>query len=698
MVRILSISFVLRLILCAPAHASTPVLPDLHAPGGGPIRVEVKKGARTIVTTDYWRLEFDLRRGGVLDSIVFLHGSGRNVLVRPFRTHVGDWSDQDAGMAEVASSQDRDVVRLEFRGTMGAPGDRKGPVSFTTTWTLSPFAVRAEHAVRLAEDVSVRSAGIGSMSVRAELNEFSWRPGVATDSRRMHLARSGRAAGEGAQAITDYNTPLWLLVFHRAVEGFDLTPGSDYETWQGRLGADAGGRLYEVKAASDGSSVEILREPLHSKEPVTARKGEYKFAYYVGLPRIVERSNRKWRHLSLGNRPFPSDDEIRRWAENGVNVVRYHNDFSPDGNFWHDGAWPPYDEKGMIELRRVIAACKRNKIAIVPYFSVYEFHPEAQGFDRYAGEWMRMGDPGGAMIHNLVRANNEGEYGAQMCPNSGWLERRKQDIERAYRDLGFDGIYYDWVKTLSCFNPKHGSAHHLSTDQVVDLMAWTRRLVRPNGIVVLHIYGHTASLALENFADLVVNMEEASATERWMKITDVPIITRLAESIPRSPCPSYRPDHTVDRNRNNISQLVVLGMFPAWRATGPSVAPPGGPGYELTLKLFRDFKPYRLEAYRFHDAFSGAVKTASDDVYGAAYGSAEPPLVVISNTSQEKRSGVSWRVDASKLGFGTPARVTLKDTRSGETRTLPVGALSDGSLAIDLDGWEYGIFEIRAAK
>jgi hypothetical protein len=138
-------------------------------------------------------------------------------------------------------------------------------------------------------------------------------------------------------------------------------------------------------------------------------------------------------------------------------------------------------------------------------------------------------------------------------------------------------------------------------------------------------------------------------------------------------------------------------MFPAWRATGRR-SPPGGPGYELTLKLFSDFKPYRLETYWFHDAFSGAVKTGSGDVYGAVYGSANPPLVVISNTSQEKRSGVSWRADVSKLGFGTPARVTLKDTRSGETLTLPAGALCDGSLAIDLGGWEYRIFEVRVAK
>ena len=47
-------------------------------------------------------------------------------------------------------------------------------------------------------------------------------------------------------------------------------------------------------------------------------------------------------------------------------------------------------------------------------------------------EWARTVDELGTVIHTLV---GKGEYGALMCPTSGWLERRKHDIEQAYREL-----------------------------------------------------------------------------------------------------------------------------------------------------------------------------------------------------------------------------------------------------------------------
>jgi len=76
--------------------------------------------------------------------------------------------------------------------------------------------------------------------------------------------------------------------------------------------------------------------------PRHIRPGEYSFSYFLGLPRIVEKSDRKWRHVSFGNHPWPSDADIAHWAESGVNIARLHNDYAPDENFWHDGAWPPY--------------------------------------------------------------------------------------------------------------------------------------------------------------------------------------------------------------------------------------------------------------------------------------------------------------------------------------------------------------------
>jgi len=680
--RTLSLTFAL-LVSCGLA-----VQPDFQAPGGGPIEIQTTPGDRVTVTSAYWRFGFDLRNGGALDSIVFTHGSGKNLLVTPFRTYVDNWSDRNAPNAELRSSREGDVVTLKFSGRMAAAGRVPGPVGFETTWTLSPFVIRADHRLRFSEDVQVSTVGIGSVALRPEISEWGLRPGPADDpdARKQIPATFGTVRGVGGAFIAEHHAPLYLLFFERGVEGLDFTVASDLATWEDGLSGRAGLGRYEALPSAD--RIGITREPLHSPRPVEVRKGEYTFSYYIGLPRIVEKANRKWRHLSFGNQPFPSDAEIARWAENGVNIVRLHNDSMPDGNFWHDGAWPPYDEKGMAEVRRVVAACHRNGILVVPYFSIHEFHPVAEGYKEHETEWKRSNDELGTVYHNNW---GTGEFGAQMCPQSGWLERRKKDIERAYRELGFDGIYYDWVMSLPCNNKAHNARLHTGTDGVIGLLAWTRRLIAPkNGTLIVHLYGKMPSIAFENFGDLVVNMEEISDSAEIMRMGEAPLPTVLAESLPRSPCPSYREDRPLERNRNNIAQLVVLGMFP-WAGE------PSDPVLEETLKLFRAFKPYRLEEMRLRDAFSGAVRTAWPDVYGALYTGQEFALAVLSNTSNAARKNVVWTVKPDLLGFGT-ARLTVRDPASGQTRQVDAPALEDGSLTTTLGPYEYRVFEVRPAR
>jgi hypothetical protein len=584
------------------------------------VQVEVVPDTRVKATSPYWRLEFDLRRGGALDTIVFYHGSGRNLLVAPLRTHVDAWADIQASRVQFREESGR----LEFTAV-------SGPVEFRTAWTLSDYTVRADHTLTLASDLMMTSVGVGSAAIRRELNEFGLRAGPADDPDRRKQAPASFGKAESL-LFQEHHAPVWLLFFHRNVEGFDLTTASDLAAWESGLTGRTGRGRYAARVTPDGASIRIIREPLRSAQPVRVAKGSYTFSYYLGLPRIVEKADRRWRHLSFGNHPWPSDAEIARWAEAGVNLVRLHNDYAEDGNFWHDGAWPPYDKKGMAEMRRVIAACRRHRIRVVPYFSLHEFHPEAPGYRDREQEWKRSTDQAGTVFHNLTR---NGEYGAQMCPQSGWAERRKSDIERAYRELGFDGLYYDWVMTLACNNKGHNEKLHLGTDGVLDLLAWSRRLIGPQGALILHLYGRMPSIVFENHADLVVNMEEISGAESLMRMGDTPIVTVLAESIPRSPCPSYRRDRSLERNRNNIAQLVVQGMFP-WSGGA------GGEVYEETLKLFRAFQPYALENFRFRDAFSGAVRTNWEDVYGAVYEGSDQSLVVISNTSSEPRPNTAW--------------------------------------------------------
>ena len=71
----------------------------LQAPGGGSIQTQVAPNDRVKVTSPYWRLEFDLRNGGVLDTIVFDHGSGKNLVVDELRSWVDNFADRNAPSA-----------------------------------------------------------------------------------------------------------------------------------------------------------------------------------------------------------------------------------------------------------------------------------------------------------------------------------------------------------------------------------------------------------------------------------------------------------------------------------------------------------------------------------------------------------------------------------------------------------------------
>jgi hypothetical protein len=661
---------------------------NLKVPGLETLRMETVEGRRVKVSSICWRLEFDLLNGGILDTIVFPNGSGKNLLVAPLQTSVGSWSDSLAPRTDFRSSKEGEILRLEFSGQMGTAGRQPGPIEFVNEWTLTPLTVRIDHRLRLTKDLEVSTIGIGSFAVRSDLDEFGLRVGVIDDPdpRKQSPARFGKADRAGQWLIREHHAPLYMLLFHRGLEGLDLSMASDLEAWEkGLTGADGLGN-YSVKLSDDGSEIHVIRQALDSAQPVNVRKGEYTFSYYLGLPRLMEKANRQWRHLSFGNHPWPSEGDIKKWAESGVNIARLHNDYTEDENFWHDAAWPPYDEKGMNELRRVIATCHRFKIKVVPYFSVHEFHPKAQGYQDHEQSWKRSTDQMGTVYHNLW---GKGEFGAQMCPQSGWLERRKQDVEKAYRELGFDGIYYDWVWGLPCNNRNHNPRLHLGNDGILDFLAWTRRLISSDGTLILHLYGQFPSITLENYADLVVNMEENSDSEAMMKIAEIPLVTVLAESIPRSPCPSYRLDQALERNRNNIAQLVVLGMFP-W-ADGAQ-----GPVLEETLKLFRNFRPYALENYRLFDAFSGGVRTAWPDVYGAIYRSDQQTIVVLSNTSSQRRKNISWTMNPSTLGYpASTKQILLRNRSTGEEQLLDVSVLTDGSLQTELSGFEYQLYELK---
>jgi hypothetical protein len=175
----------------------------------------------------------------------------------------------------------------------------------------------------------------------------------------------------------------------------------------------------------------------------------------------------------------------------------------------------------MAEYDRVIADCHRHGIRVATYFSNKELHPTVAAYQQHGAEWARLPDDTWEQWHNAYSGD---EYGAQMCLRSGWADCHKEYIDTVLSRHALDGTYYDWNAALYCHNTRHvpgregtelrpgvggwalSPAGHWDMDELLDLVAWTRQRVGPEGLMILH-NTMVPMAATENYADSIVAME-----------------------------------------------------------------------------------------------------------------------------------------------------------------------------------------------
>ena len=87
---------------------------------------------------------------------------------------------------------------------------------------------------------------------------------------------------------------------------------------------------------------------------------------------------------AIGSAP----NQIRQWAENGIQTVHCHNDGDAygDGLFWRDGSYPPYPD--MEKYDQVIADCHKVGIRVAHLFLQQGVAPEHR---RHSNNTARIG-------------------------------------------------------------------------------------------------------------------------------------------------------------------------------------------------------------------------------------------------------------------------------------------------------------------
>jgi hypothetical protein len=593
------------------------------------------------LSTPFYSVDHDLRRGGAISRITLRHGRAANLLVRPIGTRVReengavltDLKDPAPEVTHHRTTGLNEIVSVEssLADEQGRPSGLRINTTYEYRWgyiKIHKEFLEPKNGFRLREITPF------SAVLAPSLSDYGYREGITEEEGAPPFTFGSNVWGRlrpGSPSDRPLRTsfvPRSMIFVDPGVEGLEWFVGSDLSQWEIQPAGRRGLGQCSLQAGMDPPGLALSISPLWREEGVTAVSSGIAFDYYIAVPLLEGRAQKPWIHTSFNRNKgnWVSAEEIRRWAEMGYQTVHCHNDgdYYDDGLFWHDGAYPPYPD--MDRYDKVLQDCRRIGIRTATYFSNKELHPGTKEFQDHGDEWGRK-DLKGDLRHNFYRGQSE--FGVQMCLRSGWLEFLKFSIDRVLKNHPLDGVYFDWNVALLCYNPLHeGKAAgdpaqgHWDIDELLDLVEWARKRVGPEGLVIIH-NTTVPMFATENFADHVVATEWGYKkwTDRAPDLQDLPLEWSLAGARSRGVI-SYG---TIEENApRRLHKLFALDAFLG------GVAP--WPASPETFELLPLLKPLGdIESYRFVDWRNQTVKLSDPRCASAVYSRPGEAYLLLAN-------------------------------------------------------------------
>ncbi|HOW63779.1 MAG TPA: DUF6259 domain-containing protein [Candidatus Paceibacterota bacterium] len=592
------------------------------------------------LSTPYYQVWHDLKRGGGIAGIRLVHGRSTNLLIQPIvariRNETGalfaDWND-----AKSRISRRRDdlteIVTIESR--LLDERKRESGIQLKTVYEYHWGYIKIRREFTCVNDAfrALELCPLFTVLIPS-LSEYGFREGTTEKEGVPPFAfgsnRWGKTGDRNSSApfLDTPHIPRSILVADPGIEGLEWFQSSDLWQWDSQLTGNRGQGRCWFESSRDSSGLVLSISPLHRSQNAVVLPKRSVFDFYLGIPILEGHASRPWFHASFNrNRgEWVSNDQIQQWARSGIQTVHCHNDgdYYHDGLFWRDGSYPPYPD--MTNYDRVITGCQQAGIRVATYFSNKELHPSTPEFLEHGQKWARK-DSQGKIQHNFYRGTNE--FGVQMCLKSGWLDFLKRSIDRVLKNHPLNGVYYDWNVPLHCYNGLHGekrigeaASGHWDIDELLDLMEWTRRRVGPSGLVIVH-NTTTPMFALENFSDHVVANEWGYG--KWKEpgpdLRDLPLEWSLVGARSRGVISYGQLDAQSPRRLHRLFAMEALlaGVTP-WPANAE------------TLDLFSVLKPLGdIEAYRFLDWRNEAVILKGARCASAVYSKPGMSYIILAN-------------------------------------------------------------------
>ena len=700
--------------LLAAASPAAPPAQDVPRtwPQAYSVQRDEASGILTL-STPYYTVEQDLKKGGAITRITLTHGKVKNLLVLPVETRIRDESGSvltDLNDSAPTVTHRREGLN-EIVTVQSALKDESGEASGLKVKTTLQYRwgyVKIRKELLAPAGVAVREVCPLSTVLAPSLTDYGYREGITEEEKAPPFSFGSnrwaklRLDTPSDKALTTRYVPRSMIFADPGIEGLEWFVSSDLSQWELQLTGSRGGGRCLLDRNQDPPGLALSVSPLWSPDAAVPLPSTCVFDFYLAFPLIEGRAHEPWLHTSFNRNhgDWVSTEEIGRWAEKGIQTVHCHNDgdYFEDGLFWRDGSYPPYPD--MDRYDKVLTDCRKAGIRTATYFSNKELHPSTKEFQDHGDEWGRK-DSKGELRHNFYRPNRE--FGAQMCLRSGWLDFLKFSIDRVLDNHPLDGVYYDWNVSLLCSNPLHEAKGdpsapaqgHWDVDELLDLMEWTRSRVGKDGLVIVH-NTTVPMFAVENFADYVVATEWGYKkwTDRAPDLKNLPLETSLAGAIPRGVI-SYG---VLDGNApRRLHRLFAIEAF----LNG--VAP--WPASEETFALCPLLKPLGdIGDYRFADWRNQAVTLSHARCAAAVYSRPGEAYLLLANLDAEPREvtcvlhpqSLPHPIAAPASAARLPAPATGAGSRApDDASTLDVRQLVGDGVKITIPGDDAILIQVR---
>jgi hypothetical protein len=685
-----------------------------------------EENAQWILSTPYYSIHHDLKKGGAITQISYLHGAAPNLLLKPLASSIelaavknpqhthevhhrrpaDTFSDvHDASpVVNIAKAGKFQTVHVE--ATLRFPDGHDVGVRTRTTYQYRWGYIKIhKEFIFPKEPVNTAAVTVFSTLLHPGLTQYAHRSGAfdnvpanpfSFDPLQWGELRAGSHFGAGF--ATRY-IPCHMVFANPGIEGIEWFLGDDLGQWYYQLADTPGTGSVTLNASTDPLGINLRVSPLAlPTNPDLGRggflplAGTYSFDYHLGLTVLDGHAHPRWLEKSFGPNggQWVSDEEIRRNGESGIITMTLHNDGDSrgDGLYWRDGTFPPYPPEQMKKMEHVLDTCHQNGIKVMPYFSNHELSQSTEAFKKHGEEWGRKADDQG----NLAPAYF---YGAHMCFKSGWKDFFQSYVDTVLKHHPWDGIYYDWNLAMYCNNPLHmgktsngvsgakglaayaySRTGHWDVDEFLEMMEWTRERVGPDGLVTLHNTG-VAMLAAENFADYIVGMEWGSG--------------KLLDGMPKPDQLPAEWNFTGARSRADIEYGTIDAkaaprIHRLFYLTALMTGTAPWPANDESAELFKILRALGdVEQYHFEDGRNRAVKLDQSDLLSAIYSRPGEAHILLANLQPESRQ-VRCVINPQALKYPMTAVRSAKLLDQGDNRGLDAGRLTGEGERFSLPG------------